>query len=132
LAGGLALAARRARARRPVVLGETWGCGFTRPTARVQYTAASFGQLFLSGLAPRSLQPRGRIVPPRGLLPARATASFESRDPARTRLFDPIFRSLGDRAYRLRRYQAQRLNLQLVYTVATLLALFALLVLRAP
>jgi hydrogenase-4 component B len=123
--------AARARARRPVAEGETWGCGFTRPTARVQYTGASFGQLFLSGLAPRAFQPRGRIVPPKGILPARAAARFESQDPARTRLFDPIFRGLGDRASRLRRYQAQRLNLQLVYTVATLLAFAALLALRA-
>jgi formate hydrogenlyase subunit 3/multisubunit Na+/H+ antiporter MnhD subunit len=130
LVAALALAARRVRARRPVEASETWGCGYTRPTARMQYTAASFGQLFLSGLAPRSFQPRGRIAPPKGVLPARATARFEVRDPARARLFDPLFRALGDRASRLRRYQADRLNLQLLYTVATLLVLAALLVLR--
>ena len=127
----LAVQAARARHRREVVASETWGCGYTRPDARVQYTGASFAQLFLSGLAPRALQPRGRIVPPKGVLPARAAARFESRDPARTRLFDPLFRGLGDRASRLRRYQAQRLNLQLVYTVATLVALAALLALRS-
>ncbi|GEJ56896.1 proton-conducting transporter transmembrane domain-containing protein [Anaeromyxobacter diazotrophicus] len=132
VAGALALFARRARRGRPVAASETWGCGFTRPSPRVQYTGASFGQLFLSGLAPRLLQPRGRVVPPKGVLPARASARFEARDPARTRLFDPLFRAFGDRASRLRRYQAQRLNLQLVYTVATLLAFAALLVLRAP
>ena len=129
---GLALAAARARARRPAGASETWSCGFSRPTSRMQYTGASFGQLFLSGLAPRMLQPRGRIVPPKGVLPARATATFQAQDPARTRLFDPIFRALGDRASRLRRYQAQRLNLQLLYTVATLLAFAVLLALRAP
>ena len=111
---------------------ETWGCGFSRPTPRMQYTGASFGQLLLSGLAPRLLQPRGRVVPPKGVLPARASATFQARDPARTHLFDPIFRALGDRASRLRRYQAQRLNLQLLYTVATLLVFAALLALRAP
>jgi len=131
LALGLAFAAARARARRPVGASDTWGCGFTRPTPRMQYTGASFGQLFLSGLAPRLLQPRGRIVPPKGVLPARASVVFQVRDPARTRLFDPIFRAVGDRASRLRRYQAQRLNLQLLYTMATLLVFAALLALRA-
>ncbi len=97
----------------------------------MQYTASSFGQAFLSGLAPRSLQPRGRIVPPAGVLPTRASAEFEVQDPARDHLFDPLFRAIGDRASRLRRYQAARPNLQLLYTVATLLGLAALLALRA-
>ena len=126
----LAAAARRARARAPVPAADTWGCGFARPTARMQYTGASFAQLFLSGLAPRAFQPRGRVVPPRGVLPGRASMALEVRDPARARLFDPLFRAVGSRASRLRRYQAGRLNLQLLYTVATLLALAALLVLR--
>jgi hydrogenase-4 component B len=127
---GFALLARRARAGRAEA-SETWGCGYARPTARMQYTASSFSQAFLSGLAPRSMQPRGRVAPPSGALPARASARFEVEDPARARLFDPLFRAIGDRALRLRRYQAARPNLQLLYTVATLLALAALLALRA-
>jgi hydrogenase-4 component B len=128
----LAYLARRARGRRQVTAGETWGCGYARPTSRMQYTASSFGQAFLSGLAPRMLQPRGRIVPPRGVLPRGASARFEVRDPARARLFDPLFRAIGDRASRLRRYQADRLNLQLVYTVATLLGLAVFLIVHRP
>jgi hydrogenase-4 component B len=124
-------AARRARAGRAVTESETWSCGYARPTAHMQYTASSFGEAFLSWLAPRALQPRGRVTPPSGVLPARADARFEIEDPARVRLFDPLFRLAADRASRLRRYQSSRLNLQLVYTVATLLALAALLVLRA-
>lgn len=127
---GLALLARRARGARPVTAGETWGCGFSRPSPRMQYTGSSFAQGFLSWLAPRAFQPRGRILPPRGVLPAAASARFEMRDPARARLFDPVFRAVGDRASRLRRYQAGRLNLQLLYTVATLLALALFVVLR--
>jgi formate hydrogenlyase subunit 3/multisubunit Na+/H+ antiporter MnhD subunit len=131
-AGGLlAVAARRARARVPVEESETWGCGFSRPTARMQYTATSFAQAFLSGVGPRAFQPRGRLTPPRGVLPQAASIRFETSDPARSQLFDPVFRAIGDRASRLRRYQADRLNLQLVYTVATLLALALFLVLHA-
>jgi hypothetical protein len=65
------------------------------------------------------------------VLPARAGARFESRDPASAGIFDPLFRTIADRASRLRRYQADRPNLQLLYTVATLLALAALLAVRA-
>ena len=81
------------------------------------------GLLALGGLAPRDLQPQGRVAPPREVLPRRASATFRSGDPARARLFDPAFRAAGEWASRLRRYQAGRLNLQLLYTVATLLAL---------
>ena len=66
-----------------------------------------------------------------GVLPRAASVQFEITDPARVHLFDPIFRAIGDRASRLRRYQADRLNLQLVYTVATLLALALFLVFHA-
>ena len=132
LAIALVFLARRARARREVTASETWGCGYSRPTARMQYTGASFGQLFLAGLAPRAFQPRGAIVPPAGVLPGRSTAGFELRDPARARIFDPLFRAIAERANRMRNYQAQRLNLQLLFTLATLLVLVALLVLRAP
>jgi len=132
LAGGLALLARRARRGREITTSETWGCGYSRPTARMQYTGTGFGQLLLSSLAPRPFQPRGRIVPPKGVLPGRATARFELRDPARARIFDPLFRAIAQRANRMRSYQAQRLNLQLLFTLATLLVLVALLALRAP
>ncbi len=132
LVAGLALVTRRARAAQPPTASETGGCGFSRPSSRMQYTGSSFAQGFLSWLAPRAFQPRGRILPPRGVLPATASARFEMHDPARARLFDPVFRAVGDRASRLRRYQAGRLNLQLLYTVATLLALALFLVLRRP
>ena len=131
LASGLAVLARRLRASRRVRASETWGCGFARPTPRMAYTASSYSQLLLSGLAPRALQPRVRLVPPRGLFPGPSSLRTESQDPARTRLFDPVFRGLGDRMSRLRRLQAGRLNLQLLYTLVTLLALAAGLALRA-
>jgi hypothetical protein len=54
----------------------------------------------------------------------------EADDPARTRLFDPAFRRFGERMSRLRRFQAQRLHLQLLYTLLALLALGAGLALR--
>ncbi|HVP67564.1 MAG TPA: proton-conducting transporter membrane subunit [Anaeromyxobacteraceae bacterium] len=130
LAAALAAAAvaRRAVRSRNVRRAETWGCGFGEPTPRMEYTASSYAQFLLAGLVPRSLQPRTRFAPPHGLFPRTSSFRTEPQDPARTRLFDPLFRGLADRMSRLRRFQAGRLNLQLLYTLATLLALLAAMV----
>ena len=109
---------------------ETWGCGFTAPTARMEYTASSYSQLFVSAVVPRALRPRIHVQSPRGVFPGKGTFRTDAQDPARTRLFDPLFRVLGDRMSRLRRFQAGRLNLQLLYTLLTLLALLAMLAFR--
>jgi NADH:ubiquinone oxidoreductase subunit 5 (subunit L)/multisubunit Na+/H+ antiporter MnhA subunit len=108
---------------------ETWGCGFARPSPRMQYTGSSYAQ-FLSALAPRLLSGQGRAVPPRGLFPGRASLSFRRVDPARSRLFDPLFAAAGERFLALRRFQTGKLYLQLLYTVLTLVALVLFLVLR--
>jgi hypothetical protein len=94
------------------------------------YTASSYSQLLLESLVPRLLRPRVHLQAPRGIFPGRASFRTDPQDPARTRLFDPIFRVLGDRMSRLRRFQAGRLNLQLLYTVVTVLALLVALAFR--
>jgi hypothetical protein len=97
----------------------------------MEYTASSYGELVLrSGLVPRALRPRVHVQPPRGVFPRGGSFRSDAQDPARTRLFDPLFRVLGDRMARLRRFQAGRLNLQLLYTLVTLVALLALLAVR--
>jgi hypothetical protein len=81
-------------------------------------------------MVPRALRPRVHLQAPRGIFPGRASFRTDAQDPARTRLFDPLFRVFGERMSRLRRFQAGKLNLQLLYTVVTLLALLAALALR--
>jgi hydrogenase-4 component B len=129
LAGALAWLGQRLRGPAPAA-SETWGCGFTAPTPRMEYTASSYAQSILSGLVPRSLRPRIHVQAPRGIFPTRGSFRTEPQDPARTRLFDPLFRVLGDRMSRLRRFQAGLLHLQLLYTVVTVLALLAAVALR--
>jgi hydrogenase-4 component B len=118
--------------RRPgsTATAATWGCAFDAPTPRMAYTASSYSQLILSGMVPRALRPRVHVQAPRGLFPGRASFRTDPQDPARTRLFDPLFRAFGERMSRLRGFQAGKLNLQLLYTVVTLLALLAVLALR--
>jgi hypothetical protein len=65
------------------------------------------------------------VQPPRSIFPREARFRTEGEDPARAGLFEPLFRSLGDRMARLRRLQAGRLNLQLLYTLVTLVAVLA-------
>ena len=75
---------------------ETWGCGFTAPTSRMEYTASSYSQLVLrSGLVPRPLRPRVHVQPPRGLFPQKASFRTDAQEPARTWIFDPLFRVLA-------------------------------------
>lgn len=128
-AAGLALWARRLRAARDVRASSTWGCGFSAESARVQYTAASFAELPLRAVVPTALRPRVRVAPPAGLFPGAVALATDGDDPARARLFEPAFAWLGDRMSRLRRFQQARLNLQLLYTVATVIALSLLLLL---
>lgn len=126
----LAVGARRLLAGRPVAAASTWGCGFSAASPRVQYTASSFAQLALAAAVPRPLRPRERLRPPAGPFPAGAALALDADDPARTRVFEPAFRRVGGWFSRLRGFQQARLNLQLLYTVAALLGLSALLLLR--
>jgi formate hydrogenlyase subunit 3/multisubunit Na+/H+ antiporter MnhD subunit len=129
LGAGLVLASRRLLRRREVRRGPTWGCGFAGASARVQYTAASYAELATS-VVPRGLRPAQEVVPPAGPFPTGARFALRADDPARTRLFEPVFRAIGERSARLRRFQQARLNLQLLYTLLTVLALSALLLLH--
>jgi hypothetical protein len=123
-------ASRRLLARRGVSASSTWGCGYSAASARVQYGAASYAELAVGALVPPALRPRASIAPPEGPFPRHARFSLSSEDPATDRVFAPAFARIGEWFARLRRFQQARLNLQLVYTVATVLALSALLLLH--
>jgi NADH:ubiquinone oxidoreductase subunit 5 (subunit L)/multisubunit Na+/H+ antiporter MnhA subunit len=129
-AAGLALASRRLLAGRAVGASSTWGCGFSQESARVQYTAASYAQLAEAAAAPRLARPQVHAEAPAGPFPRAATFALSADDPARTRVFEPAFRRTGEWFARLRRFQQARLNLQLLYTVVTVLLLSALLLLH--
>ncbi|HVO20361.1 MAG TPA: proton-conducting transporter membrane subunit [Anaeromyxobacter sp.] len=50
---------------------ETWGCGYSRPTARMQYTGSSLADA-LVGSFRWAFFPHRRVLPPRGVFPRRA------------------------------------------------------------
>ncbi len=129
-AAALLAGSRRALSRREVRASSTWGCGFSQESARVQYTAASFSELASASVSPRVLRPTVAVEHPAGPFPPAASFAMEADDPARARVFEPAFARAAEWFGRLRRFQQARLNLQLLFTVATILVLSALLLLR--
>ncbi len=124
------VASRRLLARRDVSASSTWGCGYSAASPRVQYTAASYAELALGALVPAALRPRVTIAPLDGPFPAPVRLTLRADDPATARVFAPAFARVGEWFARMRKFQQARLNLQLMYTVATVLALSALLFLH--
>jgi NADH:ubiquinone oxidoreductase subunit 5 (subunit L)/multisubunit Na+/H+ antiporter MnhA subunit len=132
LGGGLlTLLSRRLLSGREVHASSTWGCGFSAESPRVQYTAASFAELPLRAVAPRVLRPVARLAAPEGPFPRAAAFAQDGDDPARARVFEPAFRAIAGWFSQLRSFQQARLNLQLLYTLVTVLALSALLLFHA-
>jgi formate hydrogenlyase subunit 3/multisubunit Na+/H+ antiporter MnhD subunit len=129
LGGALLAGSRRALSRREVRASSTWGCGFSGESARVQYTAASYAELATASVSPRALRPALAVVAPAGPFPAAARFATAADDPARAGVFEPAFARVAAWFGRLRRFQQARLNLQLLYTVVTILVLSALLLL---
>jgi formate hydrogenlyase subunit 3/multisubunit Na+/H+ antiporter MnhD subunit len=95
--------------------GATWGCGYVRPTERMQYTGRSFAELLAEHLLPRFLRPRTRRQAPRGLFPAKSDFGSETSDPVSARVYEPFFRRWAERFARLRVLQQGQIHLYLVY-----------------
>jgi hypothetical protein len=121
LVAAVALLLRR-RLAAETAAGPTWDCGYARPTARMQYTASSFarGPVGWFGWA---LRPRLKGAPVAKLFPA--AAQFESHvlDTVLDRAVVPVFRAGAWLARQGRVLQHGKMQLYLLYVVATLVAL---------
>jgi formate hydrogenlyase subunit 3/multisubunit Na+/H+ antiporter MnhD subunit len=107
---------------REVKTAGTWDCGYAEPTARMQYTAASFVEPATTLLNPL-LRARDEVKKPEGLFPTTASyasgATISIRDELYGRAFTWIAVNLG----RLRRLQHGHVHLYVLYVALTLLAL---------
>lgn len=121
LAAAVAHVLRR-RLAAETTAGPTWDCGYACPTARMQYTASSFarGPVGWFGWA---LRPRLKGAPVAKLFPA--SARFESHvlDTVLDRAIVPVFRAGAWLARQGRVVQHGKMQLYLLYVVATLVAL---------
>ncbi|HEU0215990.1 MAG TPA: proton-conducting transporter membrane subunit [Stellaceae bacterium] len=104
--------------------GPVWGCGFQRPTPRMQYTASSFAQPLVTQF--RSLVAnREMLVAPSGYFPVASSYASDSGDPFVRLLFAPTFRWFDRVARRLNVIQHGHLHIYVLYIAATLIALLA-------
>ena len=111
----LALANRRVR------VVETWGCGYTAPTGRMQYTGRAFSELFTSSILPRSFGPRFSARVPLGLFPTASRLESEIVDPVTRSVYEPFFENWTNRFVRLRFMQQGILHVYVLYILVTLL-----------
>ena len=110
LAVGLVMRSRWSARRGSTVAG-TWGCAFTTPTARMQYTASSFAAPLLT--AYRSVA---------GLHTERTALALATHaaDPVLDRIMVPVWHGIESAARRIRPLQRGRLSQYLLYIVAAL------------
>jgi hydrogenase-4 component B len=132
LTAALALAAMALRARfarRAVEHGTTWGCGYSAPTPRMQYTSSSFAQM-LVGLFGWVLRPRSHKPRDLPLFPPAGAFHSEVPDPVLSAAVLPAFRFGAWLFSRCRVFQQGNIQAYLLYLFIALLSLLALLLRR--
>ena len=124
LALTLVATAVRARllARRSVIAGPTWDCGYAASSVRLQYTGSSFAQPLADLFTPLT-GTRRRLAPPVGFFPEAASFASETPDPCRERVYRPVFAGLERTVAPLRWLQHGRVQLYVLYIAFTLLVL---------
>jgi hydrogenase-4 component B len=118
----LALLRARLLRRRSVGAAPTWGCGYAHPTARMQYSAASFADPVLAPFT-SVLHIRKHGSSPAGIFPAPVHYEEHVGDMAGERVLVPACRRFLQTAGRLRVIQHGRMQLYLVYVLFTLVTL---------
>lgn len=114
----LALLRRILLRRREVSVGSTWGCGYEAPTARMQYTAASFAEPILAPFE-AALHRQVAEEPVSGYFPRLASHELHPGDLAGERVIVPSVRRVIAALGRLRIVQHGRVQLYLVYILVT-------------
>ena len=108
--------------KRAITSASTWGCGYQRGTARMQYGASSFSELAVSvfnGLM------RQRVERPQltGIFPAAANCRDVPTETLLERIVAPLFTLAGVSFAFLRRLQHGQMHLYMLYVFVTLFIL---------
>lgn len=121
----LAIWYRRRLAGAPCSETATWGCGYRRPSPRMQYSASSFAgmltSIFAFILKPQSHRPEGIV----GLFPGSARFSSHVPEAVLELLYIPALKRLYARFSPVRRLQNGILQQYVLYSLITLIALLA-------
>ncbi|BDV41893.1 hydrogenase [Geotalea uraniireducens] len=113
--------ARKTRGSRPAT-SVTWGCGYLRPTPRMQYSASSFAEM-LVGLFSGLLRPHGKTPVINGLAPAPARFASHVPETVLELLYLPLFAKANEKLAPIRKLQHGQLHLYILYTFITLVTL---------
>jgi len=105
----------RSRARKTV----TWDCGYAKPDARIQYTAASFARSLVD-IFGWFLKPRNHLPVMEGYFPANGTLDSHVDDPVLDRHLIPEFNYVRNKLRWFYRFQQGQTQLYILYVVLTL------------
>jgi len=105
--------------------GPTWDCGYAAPTARMQYTGGSFAGI-ASGWFYWILQPDRKLRRPRGVFPVESSCVEHVPETVLDRVISPAGEVVMQLSTAVRRLQHGRLQLYIVYLLAGLAGLVAL------
>ncbi|HBG04658.1 MAG: hydrogenase [Geobacteraceae bacterium GWC2_58_44] len=122
LAAALFWYLRRRGSALPAGSGPTWGCGYLRPTARMQYTASSFGDM-LGSLASPLIRARITVGGIAGVAPAAVRLSYIPEETILYRVIQPVFSVVGIGFAFIRRLQHGEVQIYILYIFATLFLL---------
>ena len=122
LLAALVVLRRALLSRRVVREAGTWGCGYPAPTARMQYTAASFAEPLLEPFA-AAMHVRVDRAGPAGYFPQAARYEEHLGDMAGERFLVPAARRVASGLSSLKILQQGRLQFYLLYIAASLVAL---------
>ena len=106
----------------PVGETVTWGCGYQRPMARIQYSASSFAQM-LTGLFSFVLKPQVHKPAVVGIFPRRAAFHSHVPESVLELVYIPALERLYERFIPIRRLQNGVLQQYVLYMLITLLVL---------
>lgn len=120
---GLALIRHRLLARKAVAQSPTWDCGYSQPTARMQYTASSYAQP-LTRMFGAFLQTQCQYVAPDGFFPqAQSHLHTHTDDLFTRRIYEPVFRTMVRLLHGLYWMQQGHVQVYVLYIAITLLFL---------
>lgn len=128
---GLYLLKRRAQRSLPVRNGATWGCGFTAPTPRMQYTGESFSE-GLQNIATSLTNDTGtrESVDKNEIFPSRHTFEIKHRDRISRLLNEWWSQMLGQINRRVMRLRTGNISRYVSYALLFLLLIAALSLLK--
>ncbi|MEW6411235.1 MAG: proton-conducting transporter membrane subunit [Candidatus Zixiibacteriota bacterium] len=108
--------------KKPVQSAVTWDCGYAAPTARMQYTAASFVQP-ITTLFYRVLRTRRHLKTPEGPFPTTAAVETHTPDTFQEWLFRPILTGTERVLSVFRWLQHGNVHIYVMYILVILVAL---------